>query len=224
MKNIVAIREPIFSIDRPDQWTAVISGRRVELIEFLSAVGPCSVFELAQHMDVAADSLYHHIKKLVATGIVREVGVRNAGRQVERLYDVVADEFDFHVELETGRNVGLFWKLAKSLLRRAERLFEKALDARAGSLRPGHRDTHARSDTAWLTREQVDVVNGHLMAIREIYAEGRRQRAGALYCFQVVMCPVVRSRTARSRPTGRTEKSENGGLDGADRGSSGQPA
>lgn len=216
MSRPVASREPTLSIERPDQWKAIVSGPRAELIEFLLAIGPCSVFELAQHLDVAPDSLYHHVKKLVAAGIVREVGVQNAGRQVERLYDVAAEDFDFHVDIESGANLEPFWDLARTLLRRAERLLQRSFAARAGSVRAGSRDTHVRSSTAWLTREQIDAVNGHLEAVRKIFEQGCRQREGSLHSLTVVMNPVVRTRSARSRKTGRVLEMEGREPGGAD--------
>lgn len=196
-------REELVLVEQAEQFDAVSSGVRFEMLTFLIAAGPCSIAVLAEQMDRRADGLYHHVRKLMNAGIVREVGYRKSGRQVETIYDSVADHFKFDVDFESGRNVDRILQLMKATLRRSERIMADAIEAGAVSFETDSRNAFIRGETAWLTPDDLRKVIGHLQAIINIFDAGRRQRDGELFAVTFNLSPLVRSRTA-----GVSEESE----------------
>ena len=192
-------REATILVAEAEQFEAVSSGVRFEMLTFLIAAGPCSIAVLAEQMDRRADGLYHHIRKLVNAGLIREVGFRKSGRQVETIYDTVADHFQFDVDFASGRNVERIIQLMKATLRRSERIVSDAIAAGVVSFEEGSRNAFIRGDTAWLTSTDLSKVIGHLQSIIDIFDAGRRQRDGELYAVTFSLSPLVRRRAAQPR-------------------------
>lgn len=199
-------REAVILVAHAEQFDAVASGVRFEMLTFLIAAGPCSIAVLAAQMDRRADGLYHHVRKLVGAGLIREVGFRKSGRQVETIYDSVADHFQFDVDFQTGRNVERILQLMKATLRRSERVVTDAIEAGVVSFEEGSRNAFIRGDTAWLTDRDLQKVIGHLQAIIDIFERGRRQREGDLFAVTFNLSPLVRRRTANAEPAPAADK------------------
>ena len=176
------------SVSTPQQWEAVSSGIRFEMLELLTAIGPNSIAELAREMGVRADSLYHHMKKLVSAELVREVAFRRVGRQTEAVFDVVANKFDFDPSVENA----VLMKLMRSIHRQTERNFERSLEGGIVDFSEKNRNTRIRADTASLTRKQLKEVKSHIEAIIQIFAEGRQEQKGDLFSVTLSMMPIKR--------------------------------
>lgn len=203
---VSSARAPVADVRTPAQWEAVCSLPRLELLETFSSHGPCSVAELAHWLDRPADGLYHHVRKLVRAGLVREVEVRKVGRHRESVFDMVADELRFDVDPEQGRNMDRLEQIARAHVKRAERLLASASAARAVRLaRPG-KNTHVRGDEAWLTEDELERVNEIVDELRTVFAGAKRRRTGRLHAFTLIISPVVRERGADARPTTRRQR------------------
>jgi hypothetical protein len=61
---------------------------------------PQSVPELARAVEVPADRLYYHVRRLVQVGLVEQVDTRARGRHTERLYGRTAERLTFSGELD----------------------------------------------------------------------------------------------------------------------------
>ena len=67
-------RKAVHVITDPAVWTILIAPVRAEIIETLRMLGPCAIADVASQLDRPADSLYKHFEKIVATGVVVEIG------------------------------------------------------------------------------------------------------------------------------------------------------
>jgi len=190
-------------IKTDEQWDAVCSGPRVELIMALASLGPSSIAEMSVCVDRPADSLYHHVRRLVRAGLFVKSGTRKVGRHSEAIYELASEQVKFDIDPKTGHNSGRILQLAKAHWKRIERELSKALEARTTSFDDADRNAHVRGDQAWLTREEVEEVNEHMSAIREVFSRSRTTRRGDLHAYTFIMTPVVRSRSADARPTQR---------------------
>src|SRR4051812_783624 len=70
--------------------TALTSPVRIEVIGALQTAGPCSIRELAGHMGRTPHGLYHHVRVLVAAGVLRVHETRRVGRRDEAVYALTA--------------------------------------------------------------------------------------------------------------------------------------
>jgi DNA-binding transcriptional ArsR family regulator len=185
-------------ISTPAQWRAVASPARFEMIEFMRALAPCSLAELAEGMDRPADSLYHHIRRLEKAGIARVVDRRKAGRQTEAVYDLTGDDLKLDFDASTGKNAKAITQLVAAVSRLAQRTFTAAVASDAMLGDPVKRFA-IRSDSAWLDDDQLARVRDLLAQIVEIFETNKSSRHGKLYYLHAILSPIVRRRHARKR-------------------------
>ena len=84
---------------------------------------PRTVPELGQHVDLPANGLYYHVRRLVDAGLVRQVGTRPRGRHTERVYGWAAERIRFSGDLRLdvgGPLTGIAGELEEGLRRAAD--------------------------------------------------------------------------------------------------------
>lgn len=207
---VSAPRAATLLISTPAQWAAVASPVRLEILEFMRAIGPASVAELARSTDRPADGLYHHLRTLLRAGILRQVGVQRAGRQSEAVYDVAAERMLFDFDPLTGRNMDRYRKVARTVLRMTERFVSSALDRAGLRLDGPSKDLWCRIEAGWVSPGDLAQLNHHLVAANEILERGRTSREGRLVYWTCVLVPAVRRRTADWRRRRSTSDRVNG--------------
>ncbi|MCG3125896.1 MAG: hypothetical protein CHACPFDD_00723 [Phycisphaerae bacterium] len=181
-------------IRRPAQWDALLAPVRVELIEFLKLIGPSSVAQLARHMGRAPRSLYYHVGRLMAAGVVEVAGYRRGRRVPETVYRLVAPRFEFDYDPATGRNAVWLKKLSAAVLRMADRTFRSAVDSRLLRTQPGELNVYSRRISSWLTPVDFRAIRARIREIESILERGQVRRRGVLYSMTAYLTPVVRRR------------------------------
>ncbi len=194
--SVNAPRAATLLITTPAQWAAVASPVRLEILEFMRAIGPASVAELARSTDRPADGLYHHLRTLLRAGILRQVGMQRSLRQSEAVYDLVAEQMLFDFDALTGRNMDRYRKVARTVLRMTERLVGSALDRAGLRLDGPSKDLWCRIEAGWVSPGDLVQLNHHLNAANEILERGRTSRNGRLVYWTCVLVPAVRRRSA----------------------------
>ncbi len=189
-------RQDVLSVTSDKHWNAVTSPTRFEILEQMRSAAPCSVAGLARQMDRPADGLYHHLRKLLGAGLIREVGQRPVGKQVETVYDLSYERMLYEIDPASGRNVKQMTRLSGALMRLCGRVVEAGLSD-SGMIGTGPaQNTWSRLDTTWLTDVALAEVNEHLAAIRRLMIEGNRRREGMLITMGVFGGPALRPRRA----------------------------
>ena len=85
-------------VDDPAVVAALYDPLRFRLFRLLEA--PRSVAELAEAVDMPANRLYYHVRRLVVCGLVRQVDARASGRHTERIYGRVATRIRFSGDID----------------------------------------------------------------------------------------------------------------------------
>ena len=98
----------------------------------MEVLGPVPVRVLAERLGREPEALYYHVRKLVAAGLVYEVGQRLVGRRSEAVFALVAQSLQVDTETRTPRFLEMVGRSASALLRVTERAYLAALgDPRA---------------------------------------------------------------------------------------------
>ncbi len=126
-------------IEDPGVAAALFDPLRYRLFRLLET--PRSVAELALEVEMPANRLYYHVRRLVECGLVRQVDARPSGRHTERIYARAAERVRFSGELELYEG-GLLRGIADEL----EAALHGATDDDPGAV-SYHRPT-LRPDTA----------------------------------------------------------------------------
>lgn len=195
-ERVAQRRKRLLVIRDPAQWKTLFSPVRIDLVELLAIVGPCSVARLAELLGRPADALYHHLRKLLATGLVVEAGEQRAGKRNETLYNLVADRFRLEFD---PRRPALIKRLSGAILRMAQRDLNRSLDA--GEFQ-GRKNGFARRLTAWLPANARSRVMSDLKSIERVAVAARQKAEGKLYSLTLFMVPLA----PHARATRRTKK------------------
>lgn len=83
---------------------------------------PRSIAELSEEIGKPANRLYYHVRLLVESGLVRQVGTQTRGRHTERLFARAAQRMRFTGELEPRSGRGLLGAIADELDAAIERV------------------------------------------------------------------------------------------------------
>ncbi|MBL8746207.1 MAG: helix-turn-helix transcriptional regulator [Phycisphaerae bacterium] len=196
-------RAPLLFVHTDDQWEALASEPRHEIMQFLGAIGPASIAELAHAMNAPPDGLYHHVRKLLRAGLIRSVGPRHTGRRPEAVYDLVAERLRFDFDVLSGRNADRLRAMLRARLNHASRNFDRALAARELRLEEPLIDSLVECESSWLDDDSFQRVLKHLQSAVQIMGAGKGTRRGRLFSLAIVMNPLVRSRRGDARPTRR---------------------
>lgn len=193
-------RPPIHAITTPKAWAVYIAPARLELVEGMRMIAPCSVAELAAAIDRPADTLYRHIEKLRKIGVVTDAGIRRAGRRFEQVFDLAGDDFRPQLRDATPRATNkMFNDTTRSI---AKILLRTARDAAAAQqivFDAGKRNAFVKFEHAWLTPAEVEQLAALFLEIKRFMDARKARREGRLYLTAFATMPVHRRRSARMR-------------------------
>jgi DNA-binding transcriptional ArsR family regulator len=171
-----------------DQIVCLVSPRRHDIVDRLVASGPLSIKELAGIIGAEPPALYHHIRKLLAVGLVVEAGSRVVRRKREQLYATPGRRMRLAQALDDPANRDLFVQIGASLCRQMDR------DFRRGSV-SGAAVTHGEGKNLSLSRligspgpEGMARINRNLEEIIEILWDNAG--GGELICLSWVIAPI----------------------------------
>ena len=200
-------RLPIHHITTPKAWAVYIAPARLELVESMRMIAPCSIAELAAAIDRPADTLYRHIEKLQKIGVVVEAGVRRTGRRFEQVFDLAGDDFRPQFRDSSARTANkMFNETTRSIAKILLRTTRDAAAAEQIVYGPVERNASVKFEHAWLTPEEFVQLRELFLGIKRFMDARKSRREGRLYLAAFAAVPVHRKRRARiaaSRATGR---------------------
>lgn len=114
-------------IDAPRQLRCMVSARRHDIVDRLAASGSMAVKDLARMIGAKPSALYHHVRKLMAVGLVVEAGHRVVRRKRETLYATPAPRMRLYRALQDRRNAPAFKRIVGGVGRQMERDFRRSI-------------------------------------------------------------------------------------------------
>lgn len=181
-----------FKISNVAQLKSLSSPIRQEIVDTVNALGICSVPEVAAALNRPADGLYYHVRALLRSGLLREAGRRRQARHSElllrsptkrvmRLQYVPADP----------RNVREVTRIARGMLRGAERDFARGFRAPHVVVRGNRRNLNASRQKAWLSHGEIREVNQLLGRLQQIFHTARRRKDAEFCSLTLVLAPLT---------------------------------
>ena len=199
-------RPPIHIVESPRHWKVMIAPVRLEVIEAMRMIAPCSIAEIAVALDRSADTLYRHIEKLRTAGVVVVAGSRRTGRRIEQVYDLVADDFRVGFKDATPRAANkAYADTVQSILKIASRTVRDSAAACQLVGMGDERNIVGKIEHAWLTQAEFQALRDILMRAKQFMDKRKGSRDGRLYLAAFLAMPVTRKRGARARGTAATK-------------------
>lgn len=165
---------------------------RLEVLDAAGALGACSAGEIAQMTGRSRTSLYPHIERLVAAGLLIESGTRPAGKRREQLYRAVARQVNTRHDGADPDNTAYHAAYGNAVCRLLARLHERATRHPQARPRGPARDTHCGAQTVWVDDATLAELNEHISRIWEISRQSQPGRGKRLVQVGVVLAPVRR--------------------------------
>ncbi|MEY3022436.1 MAG: hypothetical protein RIS86_1634 [Planctomycetota bacterium] len=191
-------RPALHPIRDPKTWSLLVASARIEIVEAMRMLAPCSIAEIAAVLDRPADTLYRHVDKLVAAGLVVQTGVRRSGRRFEQVFDLVADDFTFGFKDGSGRAANkAFEECANSFLKSTGRAVRDSAAAGRLVASDSERNVFINYELGWLGPEDFASLRALLQRAKALMDDGKRRRDGQLFLALSIVTPVTRKRGAR---------------------------
>jgi len=184
-------------IDQPEHIRVLASPVRQEIVDTLSVSGACTVATLAHELGVPADSLYYHVRKLAAAGLI----VEDTSWQEVR-YRLPSGPVAFRYTLSDPENVEAVGDAIASMLRMTTRDFRSALQDETAVVEGEGRTLWASRVRAWLSEGDVVEINALLHQLAEICSQPRREDTTQLCALTWVLAPLQSKPIRRGSKTG----------------------
>lgn len=188
-------------IKEPAHIRALESPMRQEIVDAITAIGPCSITELASYLGRAADSLYFHVKKLVKVRLVQEVEKRKEGRHEWAIYSMPGRVARIIYSDAVSKSVR---KVVAGAVRLSLREFNAATTQKTARTSGPQRNLWGGRTKGWLSDTDLAEINRLLDQIQQIICRSEPGPERAVHSFAWVLTPAqVRPRARLSHKKGK---------------------
>lgn len=161
---------------------------RQDILDSLSASGPCTIAELAALLGLPADALYYHIRKLKEAGLVHAEGRDREARGAET-YALPAERMRLEYDLEPEGRAAIADVIAAAL-RSASRDFTAALESADAVTRGPERNLRGGRARGWLSPADVVELNELLERLWAIFHRSGPTPDRQLMSFSCALSPI----------------------------------
>ncbi len=168
---------------------------RLELVEALMSEQPATVEELGRHLGRNPRSLYHHLRPLLAAGLVEEAGQRPTSKRPATLFRLPAARLEIDPTDRSRSARDARARLARVVLRAAVRLNEAALEDQHVELGGRRRELTLGHRVARLTPRGLERVNAKVRELMELLVEEHDPQRGRPFALTVQVAPRGRGHT-----------------------------
>lgn len=189
----------IYWILDPEQMVCLASATRTTLLDRLAVDGPMCPEDLANAAALKPTAVYHHVKKLLAVGLVEVAGQRRmpGAKKPQTLYKTPAPKMRMLRAFGDRANATRLSNNAAAILRQAERDFADAftmddLHSEGAKRNHGFFRLAARPDA-----ETLAAINSHLDAITDLLWSANTED-GRPMALAWALAPLHETRTTPS--------------------------
>lgn len=193
----------IFVITKPDQFAAMASPARQEILDVITAISTASVADLAAILGRSPHSLYHHVRVLQRAGLILRWDMRNSGRREEVVYAAPGRRVQLRYDLGSPTFIRDMRRSASATLRLTERDFHRGLASPTGVRVIPRVNLWAGRMKGRLTRDQLREVHRLMWRIYTTLGDHPEQTQGALHAITMFIAPIPDGHASnRRRATG----------------------
>lgn len=174
----------------PEQRTVLTaSAVRLEIVDALEELEPCSIATLAHELGRKRSSLYYHVELMQKAGLVREAGRQKAGKRGEALYAMAVPWMRFTGSDRVEMKKSLI-RLCRTVHRIGESRYRRAIESGAVRRVGDYENAFLRLQRGRLDATALAEVHVHLGKIAQLLERGRREKKGDAYTVLVSYAPV----------------------------------
>lgn len=179
-----------YVISRPEQVRALASPVRQDIVDAIEAIGPATAPEIARTLGRAPDGLYFHLRLLTKVGLLKERETSNTNGRSVATYDVPGRPMRIKYDLGERAAARRISRVTASMLRTANRSFERAAAAGQARVNGPGRELWAGRTRGRLSRRQLQEVNRILHHLIETVGSRPVAESECLYEVTFVLSPA----------------------------------
>ncbi len=183
----------------PRQLKVLESPVRAEIVDSFAASAPCSVAFVAQQLGRTPESLYYHVKKLIAAGLLHEAGEQVVAKTRETLYATTARELILGSPGKSKAKLDSIVKIMLGNLKLTQKDVEFSFRDPDSQFAGPDRDVYAGRSKGWLTDANRKEAMGLLDRLAEIMKDGQPGAGRRLFALNLALTPVQTRQSARTR-------------------------
>lgn len=175
-----------------EQFKALTSPVRGEILDIVNLMGPLSIAEMAEYVGKPIDSLYYHVRKLVRVGLLVNVAKRKSKRQMESIYDLAGRPMFLQYVPSQTEYVENVIKSIASMLRLTERNFRNAFEKDLIKVSDSRRNVEHVRVIGWQTEEEVQETRAKIRKIinRFNFSAKKRKKTSNLFALTTILIPL----------------------------------
>ncbi len=188
------------------QARALVFPARQEIIDALDAAGPCSVSALASLVGRAPDGLYFHLRRLEASGLIKQCGRARQGRHAWATFDVTERPVRLDYEALPADSVGA---IIAAAMRLGMRDFRHAMRKGGSVVRGPGRTLWGARIKGWISPTRIRRINSLLNELRDLMHNRGPAKGATPMSISFILAPASLSERAvgavngaRSAPRG----------------------
>lgn len=184
---------------------ALVSPVRQEIVDTIEALGgEAAVAEIAAQLGRPADGIYYHLRRLTAAGVLRLAAAGADGAVRYRTAAPRGGRVRLHYGRNAPDNATAMTRVARGLLRTAERDFAAALASAAAVGEGARRNLWISRLKGWIDAEDLREINRLLVRLGELLQQPRSPQRDRLVSLAWVLAPVDEQPLRRQSPRRRT--------------------
>lgn len=183
-------RDPEFLVSTVGQMEALASPVRHQVHLAMEMLGACSVNELAERMGRVPETLYYHVRRLEKVGIVKQIGSRIVAGREEAVYQLKAKRLRVDPSQSSPRFLEALAKGCGSLMRFAQRSFERALERNAKRRVGPKRSLRIEQVIVRLSTANLAKLNQRLDSLQDFLTDADEPAGQQLYVVTLATAPL----------------------------------
>ena len=178
-------------IREPEQLESLVSPVRQDILDSLLSSEGMSVRELAGQLGLRPSALYYHLDELEAVGLVSRGSRARPDGRTEAVFSAPRDRRQIEYLPDDLENRELVVRIVRSILRLADRDFERGFDHPAAAASGPKRNLWGARGKAWLSAEDLRRVNELLAELSAIFDRTSGPEGRTLCALTWVLTPVA---------------------------------
>jgi DNA-binding transcriptional ArsR family regulator len=174
----------------PESLNILVSPVRLNIMDRIEALAPCTIGELARSLRVPPDRLYYHVELLVKAGLLIKNGQRPGPTRHGAIYALRARHWHIDYRLHEARSRKQLGRITDMMLRQAARDFRQGLRMRGTRTKGANRNLWSLRLESHLSDAQVRAINTHLQAILEVLRHRGTNPRARLHALSWVIAPL----------------------------------
>jgi predicted transcriptional regulator len=181
-----------YPITELEQFKALTSPVRGEILDIVNLMGPLSITEVAAYTGRPIDSLYYHVRRLVKVGLLVNVAKRKAKRQMEATYDLPGRPMFLQYVPSQLKHVENVIKSIGTMLRVTERNFRNAFEKDLVRVSGRRRNVDHVLVLGWYTEEEIQEIRLQIREIiKKFHSSARhRKKTSELFALTTILTPL----------------------------------